>query len=1171
MFKHWLKLISTLNIIILCFSFLQTPLFAQNNGTDDIEVYLDFRHRGVVNSVVVSYYKDGEFYLPVSELFSLFKIGHSVNGLVIDGKFGTEQIPYRINFQDNQITFGNKKIDITADDYLLKELDSYLKADIFYEAFGLNFFINFNNLTLNLETERELPIIEQTIRQMRRRIASGNRYQDEKYELMYDREHPFLDGGFVDYNLSANITSDLSVYNFNTNVGMQVYGGDLQGAVFGNYSENFNSVYTDNLRWRYMFHGQSWLTNLTIGQTSTDGVARNNYTGIRISNEPVEPRRLFDEFEVQGSTIPESEVELYMNNSLIDFQQADELGHYCFLTPITYGSSQLDLRIYGPTGQIIERSKRIQIPFTFQPAGKFNYEINLGQLDNPILGSTEQNYTAQGNGALGITNWLTAEAGVEYYEGFHDELPTFTSSLSSRILKNYILTLEVASDAYYRGMLNVIYPNSASINVDYTDFTSGIGIYNPSNDDKRLVASVFYPFNFWGLPFNLRASTFSRIRPTASSTTFRIDANSRIGKLNLRVGYSDRYVGEIDFMNPTVSSYLESSATYNISRNRNLPAYLRGVFLRAQMRYQPVLNQFESAEFLISRNIFQQGQFQLSFGRNFAGNYNSLRFSLVVDLNKVRSSSTYNNIRGTGSYTQNVRGSVGYDSNYNNFLFTSRNQVGRSGAAIQLYVDNNADGEYNEGDDPIESNAVRVQRSGAISMIKNGVLYYTQMQPYYYYNMEMNKSAVFNPMLVPGINQFGLITDPNRFKKVEIPFNMSGVIEGIVERRHSEGRVNGVAGLKLIINRTDGDYNDEIRTFSDGSFYAYEIPPGNYELMVDQGNLDKLRTKSIPDTLNFEVKAIPEGDFVEGLNFMLVPIDIEKEADPISATIGVARTSNNGGGISLEYNITVDSLRINECRYGIQLGAYSTIQAAEKIAGQFNQSSDSYVVYNQPKRLYAVRTGLFQELGKASEAAGEAAKEYPDAAVLNQCYGTVASNYEPENIRYDLQFGAFSNPNRANSYLTNIKTQYNLDVYSIQDPDNLLYKVRLGPYQTLQDAEAKRRDILNSTSVSEVYISKQELPASMINVDFEFILQLGAFETPRQAALYAIRVEEEFDFTSKILIDEQKNILLVLEEVFDNWDKVLEVRDQIRQNDTFKAPIIQLLEQKINGQMSFRY
>ncbi|MEX2604258.1 MAG: SPOR domain-containing protein, partial [Gracilimonas sp.] len=368
------------------------------------------------------------------------------------------------------------------------------------------------------------------------------------------------------------------------------------------------------------------------------------------------------------------------------------------------------------------------------------------------------------------------------------------------------------------------------------------------------------------------------------------------------------------------------------------------------------------------------------------------------------------------------------------------------------------------------------------------------------------------------------------------------------------------------------NYYEELRTFSDGSYYAYEIPPGNYELMVDPGNLETLKSKSIPDTLKFEVKALPEGDFIEGLNLLLVPQDYEEpKPEEVSANIGVTQTAYNGGGISIDYNIEVDKLHLNECRYGIQLGAFSTMEAAKSIVKNYSRESESYIVYNEPRKLYAVRTGLYQNLGKASEVTVRTSKNYPDAAVLNQCYGSVASNYDPGDVRFDLQFGAFSNSNRAEAFIDQLKKDYKLSPYSYHDPKSYLYKVRIGPYKTLQSAETKRKELLSSTSLTDIYISKQEVPASMINVDFEFVLQLGEFETTRKAALYAIRIEEEFDLKSKILIDEREAILLVVEQVFTDWKYVLDLKDKISRNNAFQPPVVHLLEQKMNGQLSYRW
>ena len=81
---------------------------AQVDEDDSFEVYLAFRHRGVINSIVTSYYLDDVFYLPVNGLFSTLDFEANVNGLVVQGNFGLDQIPYRIDLENYTITFAQK-------------------------------------------------------------------------------------------------------------------------------------------------------------------------------------------------------------------------------------------------------------------------------------------------------------------------------------------------------------------------------------------------------------------------------------------------------------------------------------------------------------------------------------------------------------------------------------------------------------------------------------------------------------------------------------------------------------------------------------------------------------------------------------------------------------------------------------------------------------------------------------------------------------------------------------------------------------------------------------------------------------------------------------------------------------------------------------------------------
>jgi hypothetical protein len=290
--------------------FQSSNVYAQDD--DYFEVYLDFRHRGIINSVVISYYDGERFFLPIVELFNLFQIEANVDGLIISGRYSIEQTPYSIDLSRPSISFDGQTYDLTSDQFYITELDYHFPPEILSEIFDLDFSVDINNLSLRLETNKEIPLIAKTLREQKRRIADDNRIQTTYYPLEYGREFKFFDGGFMDYSLSSNIQSDITTFNYSSSVGLQLAGGDLQGNVFGNLSSDVSALETNNLRWRTIVRDTPWISNITLGQSTMDGVFMNRYTGIRFTNEPVEPRRLFDEFEIQGTTFPQSEIELYL-------------------------------------------------------------------------------------------------------------------------------------------------------------------------------------------------------------------------------------------------------------------------------------------------------------------------------------------------------------------------------------------------------------------------------------------------------------------------------------------------------------------------------------------------------------------------------------------------------------------------------------------------------------------------------------------------------------------------------------------------------------------------------------------------------------------------------------------------------------------------------------------
>ena len=137
---RWFHYLSSLSLFLACIC-LTPQVYAQNSTEEASEVYLDFRHRGVINTVVIAYYKDDKFYLPINELFSQLQFDNTISELTVSGKYASKQTPYSLDFQTNVARIGDKIIALTTKDYLLTDLDFYITAALFEKLFQLRFTI----------------------------------------------------------------------------------------------------------------------------------------------------------------------------------------------------------------------------------------------------------------------------------------------------------------------------------------------------------------------------------------------------------------------------------------------------------------------------------------------------------------------------------------------------------------------------------------------------------------------------------------------------------------------------------------------------------------------------------------------------------------------------------------------------------------------------------------------------------------------------------------------------------------------------------------------------------------------------------------------------------------------------------------------------------------------
>jgi hypothetical protein len=832
------------------------------------EVYLSFRYQGVIDEIMVAITKDGEFFFPLTELFELLAINYtlSAKSFSVSGYYLHEDNTYLLDFANHTAYLKDQKTTLYASDFLIKDVDFFLKAKVFEELFDLKLSIDLSRLVLKLETSDILPIISRyENRRSQQRRMQYTQVSDDWYPLIHQREQRVLNGGLLDYTLFSTVSKNSTNLNLNTSIGGELLFGDVQGTVITTGNQFGASAKVSGVRWRYVLDKSPYFTRTSIGALTSKGLNQRSIHGFSISNEPIMTQTSFDQYIIDGNTDPEAEIELYQNDRLVEVSTADDVGYYRFFVPLNYGISRFKIRIYAKQGHVIELDRQVDIPFNFLPPGELRYHLNGGVQTNIDPTDTEQRDLSQLAISYGVNKWLSSIIGLDYGSKENQNRPIFYNQFSSRVGGDLLLNLDLVYGSFYKVTTQGRGSQNSSWNFDYTYYQKK-GEQNPLGFNHALNTGVYFPIPIFVNPIITRLDGNWKKYSDSNEIGINLDFSNSIKGFRIRYGLKEERV--IYAESQTVHSDAHVSVVYSIPRNPLYHQLIRGTYLRSDVFYNTVNGEFESYNLQITKQISKTLKFQLAIGGDMLSKSSTYELGISWDADKFRSITSIENANHSHSVAQTIRGSIALDKPNGEFLWDNRQQVGRSGASIRMFVDENNSGRYDEGEELLPGNAVSIKRASARQLSKSGIPRLSQLQPYRRYNFEINESNIMNPLLMPKNREFSVILDPNSFKVLEIPFFTTGIIDGRVDKM-VDGTLLPISGLRIHVKAIGGTYESTLRTFSDGSYYSMEIPPGDYEAWVDESQLEFLGVRSVPEKNSFSVTTTAEGDFVEGLDFIL--------------------------------------------------------------------------------------------------------------------------------------------------------------------------------------------------------------------------------------------------------------------------------------------------------------
>ncbi|MFV8225856.1 hypothetical protein [Christiangramia aquimixticola] len=838
-------------LFIGTFFFCGISLYAQDYQDFD-ELTVDIKIPSLGSYEIPIAIRGEQAYLAVKPLLETLrlKVEENANGKILSGYIINPANNYSINTINSELVIKDSIFELKEEDYLLTPTTLYLNAGLFQKVFGLETSFNFRSLSVNLETELELPVIKQIrLERMRENIKRVQGINEP--DTIIPRNYPFFRAGMADWAvITTQQTNGLNDNRFNLGLGTMIAGGETNLRL--NYSTNLPFTSRNQFyQWKYVNNQSRVFKQITAGKIFTRSTSSlfAPVVGVQFSNSPVMNRRSFGTYNLSDFTEARWTVELYVNNVLVDYTQADASGFYSFDVPIMYGNTAVGLRFYGPYGEERSEQRNINIPYNFIPKNEFEYTLSAG-----VVEDEENRRFSRLNLNYGLSNSITVGGGVEYLNDVSSgEVMPFINT-SAILASNLLFSGEYTHGVKAEALLSYRTTSNFQVDLNYTNYEEDQTAINYNYLEERKI-TISSPLRTKFFTAFSRFSLNQIVLPTTKFTTgqfllsgllFGVSTNlTTYGIFNERA------------LRPTV--YTTLSQTYRLP--------LQFLF-SPQIQYDYSTGELTNMILEFEKPLFKRGFFNLGYENNFRRNAHTFEVGFRYNFNFAQTSFTSRIGNRNSSFVQAAQGSFLYDRTSGQLSAVRRNSVGRAGVSIYPFLDLN----YNGKRDKMEPGVPGLRfkgKPGKLDYNKDEtVLRISDLQPYRELILEIDPSSLDNiawKIMKPTIS---IETLPNQFRKLDIPVSVMGEVAGMVYFQSNEK----VKGLGRIIINIINEHGVKVTSFlseGDGYFSYLGLKPGKYSAVVDEDQLNNLGYFSTPGKLNFEIEVTEFGAIVDDLELIL--------------------------------------------------------------------------------------------------------------------------------------------------------------------------------------------------------------------------------------------------------------------------------------------------------------
>lgn len=777
---------------------------------------------GVTSPVLVT--PRGRVLVPAARVVDLAGLPHSPeskDSIRYTPVVGTDQRAV-LDLRLREIRRQGEVIPLALDEVVVAEGEIYLAPDRLATWLGAQVVEDRENLVITFTRTPPFPVEQQATTRERRAAYSGRRASADssRAAVPWTRRS----GGIAaEWNLSLPSQRPARNAALQLQLGGAVLGGGFQaGTTISGQRGADASELARSWRYGYVDPTSSLLRSVEIGNLGT-ATSYRAMRGVAVSN--VQPFRngFFSSVPVIPDVPTGWSYEVYQNGVLLGF--SDGAQPTAVPVPLYYGSTPVELRFLGPNGEEVTRSYVYQVTAQQLPPRRLEYSIGGGGCP----AARDCRSVSFVNAAYGLTSWLTMSAGGELVDSVGRRRYPFGRALVVTP-QGYTGTIDLTPQLTSASITMMgLSRFAASLALGQLASGSAVASFVDSDRSRRfLEPSMVFPLN--GRSLGIRSL---RVEGRVEQPTGRpVD---RIRGLVAAEMARSQYAVQYD------RDAVQRIGLVSASSTQLVPVHVRSWSALLPLQAQAGFTRDGLSRLQVGTAVGNGQDRSVSTTLRWLRSSGGL--SLVVSYNAFlgrfrQSAGLFTSSRST-LLTTVLGGTAIYDPRHG-LTQSDRFGINTGGVTGRVYLDEDANGRFSDGDQPAEGVRV-VSDAGAVRTGADGRYRLWGLLPYEPTRLAIDTLQGIDLAYAPARSELRLRPTPNVFTPVDIP---------LVRTRELVGRVEGwlempLGGIGLELrDEATGRVRSAV-TFSDGEFYVSRIPPGRYTWRLAPSALKALQAEVV--------------------------------------------------------------------------------------------------------------------------------------------------------------------------------------------------------------------------------------------------------------------------------------------------------------------------------------